>query len=194
MTFYHHMLVARKFNPHEGNVDPHVPKIRSFDGILDLIMLCIIMEFGPILDPRAYGADNNAGRNTLAMIRGRGLARDILEWWDAYFSFIRPDGSQQSARGLFMELFAEHARLLVVYKRMAEKQDITSDNEHCTAFQVERWIACFHSLRFDDLDGIPDWTSMSFDWSGESYAVQWAMARAPHRISMSFYIPPLELH
>jgi hypothetical protein len=119
------------------------------------------------------------------VIHSWGLARDLLQWWHNYFTFRSADGSALFIKTVFDQLFSLHARALVVYKRVAESQ---GDNDHCTAAQVERWITRFHGSCLDGLSGIPDnWSSMTFDWSGEQYSVQLTQAHQTYHISMCFF-------
>jgi hypothetical protein len=50
----HYVLVKHGSGLDLSTAPPHVPDVFSFDGALDLFMLCVIMELGDLINPLAY--------------------------------------------------------------------------------------------------------------------------------------------
>jgi hypothetical protein len=161
---------------------PHVPDVSTFEGMIDLFMLCIIMELGDLLNPGAYRREAKPeGHDLVSTIQTRGLARDLLDWWQARYELVGEDGTQYNGREIFDELFSHQARALAVYKRLAEGEGIDSDEPDCTAAAFETWLARFHGVQLGFTESslsrwvtknAQSWASASFAWPGKVYTVR----------------------
>ena len=55
LVYTHYLFARRAFDATRPTMPtPHVPDVSTFDGAMDMFMLCIIMEFGSLLNPWAY--------------------------------------------------------------------------------------------------------------------------------------------
>jgi hypothetical protein len=176
MMFWHYFFIHSKRDS-ESPLEhaAHAPDVSSFTGAVDLIFLCILMEFGLILDPYLYCSETLPLPNEVITTTWcRGLAREVLQWWDSYYVFVTLEEFPKtlSAQQLFSRMFAYHARAIIIYKQKAEAQGISSDNPLCSAEQVEHWIRRFHGESINvDCDFPDDWKMINFDWTGFEYVV-----------------------
>jgi hypothetical protein len=70
---------------------PHVPDVSTFEGTIDLFMLCVVMELGDLINLRAYHRETNPGHHDLvSTIHARGLACDLPDWWQAVRGHLIP--------------------------------------------------------------------------------------------------------
>lgn len=184
VTYIHFIFVRRDFNTNLSAMPtPHVPDVSTFEGTIDLFMLCVIMELGDLITPRAYRRETNPKRHDLlSTIHVRGLARDLLDWWQAHYRFVSKDGTQRvTGWEVFHQLFLHQVRTLVLYKRRAERSGVSSDEPECRAAAFETWLVKCHGKQLgftkSTLSGWltehqDSWPSMSFAWPGEAYAVE----------------------
>lgn len=182
VTYIHHVLVCSGFSPLTDSTPPvHVPDITTFEGAVDLFMLCIIMELGSLLNPAAYSRMKRVDhKDLLATIRARGLARNLIDWWQYHYVFIGKDGPGPSGTQFFEALFAHHVHGLITYKRLAEDQTIDADDDNCTADQLERWVFLFHQSQLKNASTLTTEKTMTFDWPGEKYRVQRSEQSQPY--------------
>jgi hypothetical protein len=195
ITYIHYVFVRRRFQPTEPVIPtPHVPDVSTFEGTIDLFMLCIVMELGDLLDPRAYERRKLDYKELVASIHARGLARDIVDWWQTHYEFKSTSGSVYGGREVFQRLFAHQARVLVVYKRLAEEHQIDSDEEGCTADALITRIVLHHGVQLTpDWSSRPsDWESLTFDWPDDAYSVQ-VRIPPPPRYEPSMFLSCLEV-
>jgi hypothetical protein len=184
VTYIHYVFVRREFDTSQSAMPtPHVPDVSTFEGTIDLFMLCIVMELGDLINPRAYRRETNPGHHDLLFtIHVRGLARDLLDWWQAHYQFVSEDGTQRVAGWeLFHQLLLHQVRTLVIYKGLAERSGIDSDEPECKASAFATWLVKYHGKRLGFSKSTlsdwvsehqQDWPSMSFAWPGEIYAVE----------------------
>jgi hypothetical protein len=76
VMYIHYFFVCREFDPSKPvMLTPHVPDVSTFEGTIDLFMLCIVMELGNLINLWAYHRETNPGHhNVLSTIHIRGLA------------------------------------------------------------------------------------------------------------------------
>jgi hypothetical protein len=184
VTYLHNVLVRHgsKLDSSTALPTPHIPNVSTFEGVLDLFMLCIIMELGDLINPLAYKKKHRHGRDhehdRLCTIHARGLARDLRHWWCARYMFFDPEQALLIDGGLvFDDLLSQHISALISYKTMAEERDVQGEVVECTA-DVLTGLMKKHfprALRF----GVS--TGKGFEWAGPRYVVK---ARA--RVSPSY--------
>jgi len=131
----------------------HVPDVSTFEGVLDLFMLCIVMELGDLVNPLAYQKkhqrDHDCDHNHLCTIHACGLARNICRWWRINYMFFDPtDNTGIDGDIIFEDLFCQHVNTLVVYKRLAEAKDIHGDVLECTAEVLESLVKKYFPAAF----------------------------------------------
>jgi hypothetical protein len=89
VTYLHYVLVKRgsKLDSSTPPPTPHIPDVSTFEGVLDLFMLCVVMELGDLINPLAYRKKYRHGpkhdQDRLCTIHARGLSRDLRHWWCA---------------------------------------------------------------------------------------------------------------
>lgn len=162
---------------------PHVPNVSTFDGVLDLFLLCIVMELGNLITPAAYRKEVQPDMHDLvSTIHARGLARDLVDWWENYYQFIDADGEESLTGSQFLDqLFLHQVQTLIVYKRLAEQEEVLCDEDECTAASFQTWLikslgerlgltSAALSAWVAEHEG--DWRSMSFGWPGPTYDVK----------------------
>jgi hypothetical protein len=56
VAYLHNVLIRRgsKLDLSTALPSPHIPDVSTFEGVLDLFMLCIIMELGDLINPLVY--------------------------------------------------------------------------------------------------------------------------------------------
>lgn len=91
-THYIHVKRGSKHNLLMVPPTPHIPDISTFEGMIDLFMLCIIMELSNLINPLAYKkkyqCDHDRDYDQLCTIRAHGLSRDLRNWWCARYMFM----------------------------------------------------------------------------------------------------------
>lgn len=176
ITYVHYVLVKHgsKQNlstaPH---ATPHVPDVSTFEGMLDLLMLCIVMELGDIINPLAYKKKHRHSRDRdhdrLSTIHARGLSRDLRAWWHAHYMLFDPQRKKfLDSEAVFKELLCQHIGALISYKRAAEKNGVQGEVEECTAKVLESVLKKYFPLAMYP-HGLKD---QGFEWQGNIYEVQ----------------------
>jgi hypothetical protein len=176
VIYLHYILIKHRTKTYlvTASPTPHVPDVSTFEGTLDLFMLCVIMELGDLIIPAAYkkkyrrDPDRDHNRR-LCTIHARGLARDLRRWWRTHYVFYDPKtGGLVDGDVLFSDIFSQQISVLIAYKRMAEKRNIHGDEPDCTAEVLERLVKKYFphaATRHRLLD-------KGFEWSGTRYVVQ----------------------
>ena len=174
----------------------HLPDIKNFDGILDLLSLCILVILGNVLDFQTYSAPNQHqtesatqvqrslmnrfDRNDIqvdermAMCHGRGVAIFLLKWVRSCCLVTGPDGvAVEDLPSLYL---VKVLKALLSYKRMAQKKRING-TPHCTLSLLERQIQnvvqCDPSFetQWRNRANLPD-DSLNFG-KKDGYKVEW---------------------
>lgn len=58
ITYIHCLFIQHDFDTSQPDMPaPDVPDVSTFDGLIDLLMLCVVMELSNLLNPRAYQRD-----------------------------------------------------------------------------------------------------------------------------------------
>jgi hypothetical protein len=176
MVIYVHYVLVRcgsKLSlPNVPHTTPHIPNVSTFDGVLDLFMLCIVMELGDLINPLAYKKTHRHSRerdhDRLCTIHARGLSRDLRAWWHAhYMLFDRQKKMLVDSEVVFKEWLCQHIGALILYKRAAEKNEVRGEVEECTVEVLESVVKKYflfamhsHKLREN-----------GFEWVGGGYEV-----------------------
>jgi hypothetical protein len=152
---------------------PHVPNVSTFEGAIDLFMLCVIMELGDLMNPLAYQKKyrrkHDRDYDRLCTIHSRGLARDLRNWWRGHYIFHDIQaGCQVDGELVFKDLFSQQANALIAYKKMAEKNNIHGEALECTAEVLESLVKKY----FPHVAVCHEIPETGFEWSGARYEVQ----------------------
>jgi hypothetical protein len=175
VAYLHNVLVRRgsKLGSSAAPPTPHIPNVSTFEGVLDLFMLCIVMELGDLVNPLAYKKKHRHGRkhdhDRLCTIHARGLSRDLRHWWRARYMLFDPEQALLIDGGLvFDDLLSQHISALISYKTMAEEKDVQGEVLECTADVLTVLLKKHfpHALRFGAN------TSKGFEWVGPRYVVK----------------------
>ena len=174
MVIHVHFVLVKRGSEHKrSTAQPHIPDISTFEGALDLFMLCIVMELGDLVNPLAYRKkkyhhERDRDRERLSTIHARGLSRDLVAWWHANYEFFKPGNySVVHGKDLFNELLLQHMKALVSYKREAEKNKVEGEVKECTAELLERLLKKY--FPFVHLEQIED---KGFEWARNGYQVR----------------------
>jgi hypothetical protein len=173
VAYLHYALVKRgsKLDLSTAPPTPHIPDVSTFEGVLDLFMLCVVMELGDLINPLAYKKKHRHGRkhdhDRLCTIYARGLSRDLCHWWCARYMFLDPEKKSPINGGLvFRNLLSQHIAALISYKTMAEEKDVQGEALECTADVLTGLLKKYFpsTLRFGVSEG--------FEWAGPRYVVK----------------------
>lgn len=173
VTYLHYVLVKRgsKLDLSTPPPTPHIPDVSTFEGVLDLLMLCVVMELGDLINPLAYRKKYRHGPkhdyDRLCTIHARGLSRDLRLWWCARYMFLDPEKESSIDGGLvFKTLLSQHIAALISYKTMAEEKDVQGEVLECTADVLTDLLKKYFpsALRFGVSEG--------FEWAGPKYIVK----------------------
>jgi hypothetical protein len=100
--YYHHVLVEKSGDAGKYklfSVSPvdlflvdedksHVPSVMEQDGMIGLLLFCIIMEISHVLHPGTYDADNEmTKREQIMLIDARKHARYLVSWVKSSYKF-----------------------------------------------------------------------------------------------------------
>ena len=168
----HHVLVKHGSKLTAPHNTPHIPDVSTFEGLLDLFMLCIVMELGDLINPVAYKKKYHHNRDRdldrLCTIHARGLSRDLRSWWHAHYMLFDPQEKMLlDSEVIFRQLLCQHIRALISYKRAAEKTDVQGEVEECTAAVLESLLKkYFPSVVYSRALG-----DKGFEWLGNKYEV-----------------------
>ena len=101
----------------------HVPNLSTFDGILDLVSLCCLMELGNVLNEWSYtgGKEKERRRLMYARKRGRKLIHWLFDQWELLDDQNKPI---DAFKEFYWPFLAQQARALVFYKQSASDQGI----------------------------------------------------------------------
>ena len=143
VIYIHYVLVKNEFTMMAPT--PHVPDVSTFEGTLDLFMLCVIMELGDIINPLAYKKkhqrDHDCDHDWLCTIHVCGLARDLWKWWSAHYMFFEPQADRLvDGEIIFKDLFSQQINPLIYYMKMAESKNIHGDELECTGEVLESLV------------------------------------------------------
>lgn len=171
----HHVLVVGQVDARFSELpDPHLPDLSTLDGTVDLFSLCIFAELGEFLDPTAYRKqrrnDRELEQDRLSEIHTRGAARELLQFWTGQFSILTPGKRSFDSKNIFRQLFAHTIKVLIAYKKLAEKKKMQTEDAACTA---EAFQSLVHKY-FPSLDGTPPLEGSSaenFSWPIPGYTV-----------------------
>jgi hypothetical protein len=171
VVYTHYVLVKNESRTTEPTV--HIPNVSTFEGTLDLFMLCVIMELGDIIIPLAYKKkyrrDRDRDHDRLCTIHARGLARDLRKWWYAHYVLFDPEANRLvDGRIIFETLFSQQINSLIYYKKLAESKNIQGDELECTAEVLERLARKY----FPHVLARPGLAKTGFEWDGIRYVVR----------------------
>jgi hypothetical protein len=172
----HHVLVRGKFSPQSSVLPtPHIPDIRTFEGTLDLFLLCVVAELGELLNPAAYRKQHRDDRQfeeeRLCTIYARGLGRELLTWWRGHLTFIRKGSADFiDGRIMFKQVFAHQVQALAAYKRLAEARNMEAEEPDCTGAAFEAMVMKYFPTLLSS--AIPEGACLeNFDWQDTRYDV-----------------------
>ena len=155
---------------------PHVPNVSTFEGAIDLFMLCIVMELGDLINPLAYKKkyrrDRDRDHDRLCTIHARGLARDLYNWWCGHYWFRGTEADYGiDGEVVFRELFVQQINALMTYKKLAEEKGMHGDEPECTADVLGSLVKRYFPYVAVAPRGIPGHDS-NFEWLGTRYVVE----------------------
>ena len=173
VVYAHYVLVKHGKELNLTTAPPaHVPDVTTFEGTLDLFMLCVVMELGDLINPQAYKRkprhDRDRDYDRLCTIHARGLARDLCKWWRAHYMFYDPRARKAvNGEAVFNDVFAQHISALLSYKKAAEERNIQGEELECTAVVLESLIKKYFPRALASHES-PE----GFEWLGPRYEVR----------------------
>ena len=123
----------------------YLSDIKEGDGFLNLLSLCVLGEYGEILNPSSYGQPLDIQEQIFSMY-ARGCARNLVAWMHSNMVIDLSDLMMEDllAGDIFRDIMEHHTRTMVQYKRWAEHNGFSSDDQACTAAAFEsRLEECF---------------------------------------------------
>lgn len=181
----------------------HLPDPSTFNGIVDILTLSILMELGNVVSFWSYQETESSeslherGR----MIHARACARELVDWLFANFDLYDPlysgGGPIDGKAAVYRRYLVHQARLLVAYKQQAFDNGMNwSGPDRCLPADVRSAVErCFaHDATVSKLyraaaQKKPKDTS--FAWPGPTYAVKIRSTPAP--LGGSHILPHLQL-
>lgn len=182
-VYIHHVLVRGQFDPMSPALPtPHVPDVRTVEGVLDLFLVCVVAELGELLDPASYRKQHRDGQelehDRLSIIHTRGLARELRAWWSSQFQFVDGDNLAINGETIFLQVFRHQVKTLAAYKRDAEKAEMEAEEPACTAVEFELWTLRYFPRLYGE--AIPKGASLeNFEWKGAGHRVIPASMKHP---------------
>lgn len=153
----------------------NVPDIFTFEGLLDVLSLCNLMELGNIIHHQTYAQGGLDDSERVKMILGRACARQVRKWLETIVEIHHPH-EVPSLRSLEQDVFypylCSQTASLLHYKKRAplsnaqghvkfSLQDLTTKIKQ-TFFDDPKFMACYH----------PAVDRKTFDWIGTTYHVR----------------------
>lgn len=153
----------------------NIPNVYTFEGLIDVLSLCNLMEMGNIIHYKTYTRDGMSSSERRRMIAGRAIARQVRSWLAANVE-IHHLHDIPNLRSLEQDVFypylSSQVAALLHYKRRAP----TADAQGHVEFQFNDLVAqikrAFHQdARFKvSYDHTAD--PKTFDWVGTVYQVR----------------------
>ena len=191
----------------QDSVKAHLPDPSTFNGIVDILTLAILMELGNVVSFWCYqeAESSESLHERGRMIHTRACARELVDWVFANFELydtLSPGGGPINGKvAMYWRYLVHQARLLVAYKQQAFDNGMNWNGPgRClpddVKSAVERYFAHdpnVHKMYREAVQKKPKDTS--FGWPGPTYAVQIRSSPAPlegsHTLS---HFQPLTAH
>lgn len=153
----------------------NIPDIFTFDGLLDVLSLCNLMDLGNIIHYKTYTAEGMSSSERRRMITGRVKAREVRDWLAANIEIHHPSASP-SLKSLDQDVvypyLCSQAVALVHYKKRAP----TSGAQGHVEFQLKDLVIQIdrNFARDPGFQACYDLTvdPKTFDWVGTQYQVR----------------------
>ena len=194
VIYIHSVLIKHVSKMLMVTATTHVPDVSTFEGTLDLFMLCVIMELGDLLNPLAYKKKYHRGCNCdhdqLCTIHAHGLSRELRKWWRTQYIFYNPVmNTHVDSEIVFKELLSQQIYALISYKKVAEESGVEGEVKECMA-EVLKSLVSKYFISTLHFHGSPE---NGFEWSGVRYVVhaqQGGEAYTRCRYSTFVELPP----
>ena len=145
-SYYHSQTLYLGMSP----IDAHIPKLNTWDGVLDMVTVSCLMELGNVLCDWCYKTNDHQERRRLMYTRK--LCRSLLMWTFDNYSLHDPAGKEINPLAEFYwPYLAQQARTLASYKAKATDAEYShlKFNELMSPAKVKRAIE--DSIRQPDL-------------------------------------------
>jgi hypothetical protein len=157
-AFYHEILVKERVENDEYQLG-HLPNLKSFEGVLDLLTFCNLMILANVLDPRTYqfapggthkdhclhDVNGIPAKERYEMTYARGRCWDIILWFFSKYEIFEKesglgiDGHKQVA----MRYLSDQGSAILEYKRRADKNIAEYGSPHTLKALTEQMKLCF---------------------------------------------------
>ena len=146
----------------------HVPDLSTFNGVIDVFSLCIIMELGNILNGWSP-ATRAPGRHRLIYARKR--CREIVDWICGTYDFPDKDGNKLDVKGdVYWPYLAQVARALYLH-RVDREEDQSAESGSELRERI-RGSLDHEPLLWEEFLGCEnDQENHTFAWTGPSFTV-----------------------
>jgi hypothetical protein len=153
----------------------NIPDIFTFEGLLDVLSLCNLMELANVTHYKSYTDEGIGTSERHKMITGRACARKIRKWLAANVEIHDPH-DVSSLRSLDNDVFypylASQTAALVHYKMRAPASEAQGHVE----FQLEDLVVQIDRAFFQDTQFKAHYDlaldPKTFDWVGTAYQVR----------------------
>lgn len=148
----------------------HLPNVQDQDGLVGLVLFCVILELSNVLHPGTYDDDHPmSDKERIILIEARKYARSIVRWLRTYFIFS--EGEVENI-DVFDVLLWQVAMTLA--SAIEETQEnLGSYHTGCTPDKVA--CALYDTLVSQDLsiwESRGQLVATSYDWEGGKIVIQ----------------------
>jgi len=166
----------------------------KFDGILDLLSLCNVMELGNVLSKATYQVGGMPSYQRHQLIQARLLCRKLVGWLGSTFEFISNDGQTADFKSdIHMFYLARQAKALVAY--ISTVATAGSSKQGCSSEAVQQAVdRCFSgNVDFQEQwSSIKHWVPDTLAWpSGHTKKV--LLRNVPLPFVGKYFIFPCEV-
>lgn len=153
----------------------HIPDIFTFDGLLDVLSLCNLMELGNVIHYKTYTTEGMGSSERRRMIMGRIISHQVREWLAANIEIYDPSATtilRSLDRDVFYHYLGSQAAALVHYRKHAPISGATGHVDfrlEDLVSQITQNLAHHPQFReYYDLAVDPK----TFDWVGAQFQVR----------------------
>jgi hypothetical protein len=145
----------------------HLPDLNSVEGIIAVLSLTNVAEFGNVLHPDTYASGVKPDER-MRLIHVRKLARNLVDWLICRYEFRDATGEQTGEKHLATQYLYHHAFGLLSAKSSSDSMKIKSSVPGLTLSSLRRELGGCLGKSWEQL---PYTAVKSFTWEDSSLQV-----------------------